>query len=108
MASDGLLYRLRKITPLIQTIRVIIFIFPVMLYFVPLGWLSKQQTICLIKNIFGIECFGCGITKAVISAIQLKFADAFEYNYLIVVVFPLLVYLWISFVWKSFKSLRLK
>jgi hypothetical protein len=43
---------------------------------VPLDWLHKQPTICLVKNIFGVNCFGCGITKAVVSGVQLNFTKA--------------------------------
>ena len=57
-------------------------------------WLQGEHTVCLIDNIFGVECWGCGITRAVVSAVQLHFRQAWEYNRLIVIVFPLLVYVW--------------
>ena len=85
-----------------------ILILPVLLFFVPVDWLDRQHTVCLFKNIFGIECWGCGITRAVLSAIQLNFATAFHYNKLIVVVFPLLVYVWGKLVIKNWQELRNK
>ena len=75
-------------------------ILPLILLFIPLEWLNKQHSICLIKNIFGIECFGCGITRAIISGIQLDFIKAFEYNKMIIIVLPLFIYEW-------FKKLKL-
>jgi hypothetical protein len=63
---------------------------------VPLDWLSGQKTICLFKNIFGFDCIGCGITKAVISAVQLDFNRAYDYNKFIVVVLPLLIFVWLK------------
>jgi hypothetical protein len=75
-------------------------ILPCLLYLIPLDWLTKQHTICLIKNIFGVECFGCGITRAIISGIQLDFIKAFEYNKMIIIVLPLFIYEW-------FKKLKL-
>jgi hypothetical protein len=69
-------------------------ILPVVLYFIPLEWLNKQHTICLIKNIFGVNCFGCGITRAIISGVQFKFSNAIEYNKIVVIVLPLLIYKW--------------
>lgn len=69
-------------------------ILPFMLFFTPLEWLNKQHTICLIKNIFGINCFGCGITRAVISGVQFKFNNAIEYNKMVVIVLPILIYKW--------------
>jgi hypothetical protein len=67
---------------------------PVGLYFIPIDKLNGQHTVCLFKNLTGHECWGCGITRAVVSAVQFHFAAAFQYNKLIVIVFPLLVYQW--------------
>jgi len=50
--------------------------------------------------LFGIECYGCGITKAIIASIQLDFVRAFKYNKLIVVVIPLIAFLWIKMILK--------
>ncbi|MDR2424068.1 MAG: DUF2752 domain-containing protein, partial [Prevotellaceae bacterium] len=67
---------------------------PVCLYFIPVDKMNEEHTICLFKNLTGHECWGCGITRATISAIQFDFTAAFQYNKLIVAVFPLLVYVW--------------
>ena len=75
-------------------------VFPVLLYFIPMDWLNGQHTICLFKNLTGHECWGCGITRAVISTVQFDFAAAFQYNKLIVIVFPLLVYEWTKIIFK--------
>ena len=74
-------------------------ILPILLFFLPLEWLNKQHSICLIKNIFGIECFGCGITRAIISGVQLDFTKAIEYNKMVIIVLPLFIYEW----FKNFK-----
>ena len=71
-------------------------VFPIVLFMVPLDWLHKQPTICLVKNIFGVNCFGCGITKAVISGVQLNFTKAFEYNKMVIIVLPMLMYVWFN------------
>ena len=72
-----------------------ILVLPILLYLVPLDWLNKQHTICLFKNIFGLDCYGCGITRAVLSALHLNFEDAINYNIMVVIVLPLLIYIWI-------------
>jgi hypothetical protein len=82
-----------------------ILILPIVLYFVPVEWLNKQHTFCLFKNIFGQECLGCGITRAVVSAIQLDFYVAYHYNKLVVIVLPLLAYVWMKIVIKMFRKL---
>ncbi|NDW19812.1 DUF2752 domain-containing protein [Dysgonomonas sp. 216] len=83
-----------------------IIIFPVTLYLIPVGWLNEQHSICLFKNIFGIECFGCGITRAIVSAIQFDFVGAFNFNKLIVIVFPLLIFIWIRMLIQQLKLLK--
>ena len=74
----------------------VILVLPILLYLVPLDWLNKQHTICLFKNIFGLDCYGCGITRAVLSALHLNFKDAINYNIMVVIVLPLLIYIWIK------------
>lgn len=80
--------------------------FPIFLYFVPLDWLNQQHSICLIKNIFGVECFGCGITRAIIAAIQFKFVEAFDFNHLVVIVLPILIYVWCKMVFKTSQRIK--
>ena len=44
-------------------------------------------TLCPIKSIFGISCFGCGMTRGFISIINFDFKSAFEYNVLSIPLF---------------------
>ena len=78
-----------------QLSSIVILIMPILLYFIPVEWLNKQPTICLFKYMFGFDCYGCGITRAIISGIQLNLQGALEYNKMIVIVLPLLTYIWI-------------
>jgi hypothetical protein len=96
MSINGLL----KYETFQQIKRIGILVFPVVLYLIPVAWFTGPHTICLFKNIFGHECFGCGITRAIISALHFDFTTAFSYNKLVVVVLPLLVYVWIKTVLK--------
>jgi len=79
---------------------------PIILYLVPLDWLESQQTICLFKNLTGHDCPGCGTTRAVISAVQLNFKNAWSYNYNILFVFPLLIFYWIKLILSLYKKCR--
>lgn len=54
---------------------------------------------CPIKFIFGVSCPGCGMTRACISALCLKWNDAFYYHPLWVLLVPyfvFLLWLWIK------------
>jgi hypothetical protein len=63
------------------------------LILLPTSFFEKEHTVCLIKNIFGVSCPGCGMTRAVSSIFHGRFIEAFHYNKLVVIVFPLLCYI---------------
>jgi hypothetical protein len=67
---------------------------PAILYLLPLEWLKDQHSVCLFKLLTGHECYGCGITRAILSAIHFRFTDALHYNKLFLVVLPLLIFIW--------------
>lgn len=46
-----------------------------------------NASLCPIYNIFGIKCFGCGMTRGLIAILKLNFAEALKYNVLSVPVF---------------------
>ncbi len=71
-----------------------ILLIPVALYIVPLNWLYNQHSICLFKNIAGFDCYGCGMTRAILSAMHFHFVSAFHYNKLFVIILPFLLYIW--------------
>ena len=74
-------------------------IFPFSLYLIPKRFIfDNGLTLCLIKNLFGSECYGCGITRSIFSILYLDFGSAYEYNKLVFLVFPILVYLWIRLI----------
>jgi len=83
-----------------------LFSLPFILSILSLDKLEGEHSICLFKNLFGIECYGCGITKAVIASVQLDFVRAFKYNKLIVIVMPLMVYLWAKEIVQCIKTLK--
>jgi len=66
---------------------------PAILFVIPPESLESLPQICLYRNIFGRECPGCGMTRAFLYVLHLRFADAFTRNRLIIIIFPLTVYL---------------
>ena len=83
-----------------------ILLIPAILFLIPVDWLEKQPSICLFKCITGRECYGCGMTRAVLSAMHFRFTDAFNYNKLAIIVLPLLVYIWINYLFKTRTDLK--
>ena len=76
---------------------------PVALFFVPVKWLEVQHSICIFNNITGNECYGCGMTRALLSALHFQFIEAFNYNPLFIIVLPLLIFIWLKTVLRYFK-----
>jgi len=55
---------------------------------VPTEVLARGPTICVWKNLFGIDCPTCGMTRAFSSILHGKLIHAIGYNKLVVVFFP--------------------
>ncbi|HQK96451.1 MAG TPA: DUF2752 domain-containing protein [Bacteroidia bacterium] len=69
-------------------------IIPVVLLILPADFFDKGQSICISVLLLHRTCPGCGMTRAVQHLIHLDFQTAFMYNKAIVIVFPLMVYLY--------------
>jgi hypothetical protein len=94
---------------LIAKIKLGVFLlFPFALFLLPLHTLDTLPSVCLIKLITGHECPGCGMTHAVLNVIHLQFTNAFNYNKLVVVIFPLLSYIWLLNIANNYKKLTFK
>lgn len=80
---------------------------PIVLLVLPASFFDQGQSICLSVLLLQTKCPACGITKAVQHAIHFDFIKAWNYNPMVAIVLPLLVYLWFNEVldllkkWKS-------
>ena len=72
----------------------------------PKSMIFDGQTICLFKNIFEFDCFGCGITRAIFLVFEGDIFGAYRLNPGVLIVFPILVSLWVGLVYKEIKSFR--
>jgi len=71
---------------------------PIALAAVPTSTVEGAPTLCIYKNVFGVECPGCGMTRAISCVFHCDFAGAWRYNKLVVIVLPMLAYYWLRFV----------
>ena len=69
---------------------------PFILPFISLDWLEAGDTICIYKNLTDHECFGCENTRSIVAISQLEFSKAFAYNRLVIIIIPLLFFVWIK------------
>ena len=83
----------------------ILLLLPIVLYAVPDANIYNGKSICLFTNIFGIECWGCGITRAIFSALHFRFVEAWEYNRLVMIVLPILLFEWFKAVYRMLRLL---
>jgi hypothetical protein len=61
----------------------------IVLAIIPTETLQTFPTVCLFKNLFGVECFGCGMTRAVSSVLHGEFGEMINYNVLIIFFIPI-------------------
>lgn len=80
---------------------------PAFVYLVPRERLFDEgHTLCLFRNVTGQECWGCGMTRALASLAYLDFQAAWEYNRLVVVVAPLLLYIWVKWIMRLINAAK--
>lgn len=84
---------------------IFLLIMPIIVYLAA-HFLMKYNdvTICLWKNLFHVNCWGCGITRAFYALCHLDFNSAWNYNNKIYIIVPILVYIWIKEIIKAFKQ----
>jgi hypothetical protein len=79
---------------------------PLVLLLLPADFFDQGPTLCLSKLLAGIECFGCGMTRAIMHLIHLDFRAAAGFNKLCFIVFPVLGFLWTQWFLKDYKRLQ--
>ena len=52
---------------------------------VPVDVIALGPTLCLFKRFFGVECFGCGMTRALAMLLHGDMAGALQHNRLVLV-----------------------
>lgn len=79
---------------------------PFVLWLMPASFFDEGQSLCLSVLLFKKECYGCGITRAVQHFIHFDFATAWKFNKLVVLVVPILFFVWLNWLSKAWKMLQ--
>ena len=69
---------------------------PIIFLLVPTSWFESRRSPCLIRNVFGVKCPGCGMTRAISCIFHGNVKKALHYNRLVVIVLPLLCFAWLQ------------
>lgn len=85
---------------------VFIFVFSTFLLVLPASFFDNGQSICVSVLLFNKQCYACGMTRAIQHLIHLDFHEAYHYNWLAFIVFPLIVYLLMTEFLKLVKEIR--
>jgi hypothetical protein len=75
---------------------ILLLVIPLVLWVLPATFFDTGQSLCLSVLLLNKSCYGCGITRAVQHCMHGDFQVGYQYNHLVVLVVPLLVYLWIK------------
>lgn len=67
---------------------------------------ESKVIICPSRRFFNVECFGCGMTRAVMHFHHLEIEEAFYFNQGSILVYPALVIVWFFWVYKSWQRLK--
>lgn len=77
---------------------------PVTLLLLPATFFDTGTPLCPSMLFLGEECPGCGMTRACMHLIHFGFDDAFDYNALSYVVFPVFAFYWAKWFWTDWKE----
>jgi len=82
-------------------------IFPILLWLLPGDFFDYGDTVlCPSRLLFDIECFGCGMTRAIMHAHHFEFDDAVYYNTGSLLVYPGLIFVWCLWVYRAYKRIK--
>ena len=69
---------------------------PVLFALAPMDQFDSGETLCLSRVFFDLECWGCGMTRALKHLICLDFEGAWGFNKLSFLVLPILTFGWVK------------
>lgn len=87
---------------------ILLILIPITLLILPANFFDNGKSVCLSVMLLDIECYGCGITRAIMHLIHFDLEEALYYNSLSFIVLPILIYTWQDLLRGTIKRLKLK
>ena len=81
-----------------KVLLVMLLMLPVLLMLLPVDFFDRGRSICIYTNITGKNCYGCGMTRALMHILHFDFTAAWAYNKLAFAVFPLIALFYLKWV----------
>ena len=86
----------------------LLIVFPIVLWILPGDFFDDGTLIlCPSRAFFGVNCSGCGLTRAIMHMHHFQFEEALDFNVSSVLYYPFLVFLWFRWLIKASKSIGL-
>jgi hypothetical protein len=80
-------------------------VFPIILLIIPFNFFdSGLPPLCLSQILFKTECPGCGMTRACQRIIHFHFLEAWQFNKMSFIVFPVIAYLYVKDFLETYKN----
>lgn len=93
-------YNNLKLLRILRYTRLLLYIILIiLLYIIDIDFI-EARSLCIIYNLFDIKCVTCGMTRALFNLSRGNFTKAINYNYLIIIILPILLYLIIEDLYK--------
>jgi hypothetical protein len=69
---------------------------PFVLLGLPADFFDEGDSVCVSVLLFDMTCYGCGMTRAMQHLIHFNFTEAWGYNKLAFIIFPLLCFAYLQ------------
>ncbi len=76
------------------------FLAPFLLWLLPSNFFDDGESVCLSVQLAGVECYACGMTRAVMHLIHFEFSEAWGYNKIAFVVIPIFFLVWVKSIYE--------
>ena len=98
-----------KLNGMVNSIKLLIWLaIPFFLWYLPATFFDDGQSFCPSIILLDIECLGCGITRSIQHAVHFDFETAWKFNWLFVIVLPILFFIWVKTSVSLFKQLKIE
>lgn len=79
----------------------------IVIYIIPLKFI-EERSFCIFYNLFKVKCYGCGFTRAFFNMTRFNIREAIEYNRMIIILGPIIVYVFAFEIWDSISIILMK
>ncbi len=82
---------------------VLFLIIPIIFWLINYKSVDNDFSFCLFKNIWGIKCYGCGLSRGISAVLHLKLEEAYKLNRINLISIPIIFIIYIKSLLKLLK-----